>query len=195
MLLFFSVNKEDQDGISLHKACLVHSHLTTPLTILTMFSVLHLFLGSLSSICMTSVPHSLEHISLQHSLGITVLSVRNWPQRRCTQVHVGTLGQSWILSQVFWILCLYPPLKHFFSCWHSPFLEKFHCGKQNGTGSSAFMHWWVYTTASGITSLYPTWWILPQILEVMQKTRLDWHSISFTFAFCHVRRTALSFIS
>lgn len=124
MLLFFSVNKEDQDGTSLHKACLVHSHLTTLLTILTMFSVLHLFLRSLSSICMTPVPHSLEHISLQHSLGITVLSVRNWAQRRCTQVHVGTLGQSWILSQVFWILRLYPPLKHFFPCWHSPFLRK-----------------------------------------------------------------------
>lgn len=125
------------------------------------------------------MPHSLEHISLQHPLGITVLSVRNWAQRH-TQVHVGTLCQSWILSQAFWILCLYPPLKHLFPYLRSPFLRKVSLWQTEWD--------WVLSVHEPVSLHYSQWShitlshvrILPQILKVMQNTKLDWHSISFT---------------
>lgn len=151
-----------------------------------MFSVLHIFLPSLSNIYRTPGPHSLEHRSSQHTLEITVLSVRNCAQRRHTQVCVGTLCQSWILSQVFRIFHLYPAWNIFFYVCVLHSLERFDSDKQNRTGSSTFINWWFYTTASEVTLLYATWksCLRNSGSHAKDQTALTWHIFHFCFLSC-----------
>lgn len=116
-------------------------------------------------------------------------SLRNSAQRRCAQGHAGSLCQSWTLSQVV-LNPLLLPTTEVFHVYISPVLihslERSHCGKQNGVGSSVFIN-----CAFTLQSVELHCFISCENLA-SEKSRRRPNGLTqpvLTFAFCHVRRT------